>query len=119
LTPSHTIDILRDAQVAKSEGRPYSIVFVGVNGVGKSTSLAKVCAWLLQNGLSTMIIACDTFRAGAVEQLKVHANALNVQVYDQGYASDPTNVAKFGIKKGMRAARRALLWLIDTVLTHW
>lgn len=60
-----------------------------------------MCSWLKQNDLSVMIIACDTFRAGAVEQLKVHADALNVPLYQQGYASDPTNVAKFGIKDGM------------------
>ena len=49
--------------VLKYQGLPYSIVFVGVNGVGKSTNLAKVCAWLLQNNLSVRIAACDTFRS--------------------------------------------------------
>ena len=41
---------------------PYSITFVGVNGVGKSTNLSKVCFWLIQNGLRVLIAACDTFR---------------------------------------------------------
>ena len=41
---------------------PYSITFVGVNGVGKSTNLSKVAFWLLQNGLKVLIAACDTFR---------------------------------------------------------
>lgn len=51
LTPKRQIDILREARAAKQAGRPYSIVFVGVNGVGKSTTLAKVCSWLQQNDL--------------------------------------------------------------------
>lgn len=41
---------------------PYSITFVGVNGVGKSTNLSKVCFWLIQNGMRVLIAACDTFR---------------------------------------------------------
>lgn len=58
-------DVLREAQMAKEKGVPYSIVFVGVNGVGKSTNLAKVAYWLLQHDMTVMIAACDTFRAGA------------------------------------------------------
>lgn len=52
LTPKRSIDILRDIAAAKAKGRPYTIVFVGVNGVGKSTNLAKVAYWLLQNNIS-------------------------------------------------------------------
>ena len=50
----------------------YVITFCGVNGVGKSTNLAKICFWLIENKLSVLIAACDTFRAGAVEQLRTH-----------------------------------------------
>ena len=76
---------------------PYSITFVGVNGVGKSTNLSKVCFWLIQNGLKVLIAACDTFRSvfyifgtefraernqscrsGAVEQLRVHVRNLSM-----------------------------------------
>ena len=52
LTPKRSIDILRDIAAAKAKGKPYTIVFVGVNGVGKSTNLAKVAYWLLQNNIS-------------------------------------------------------------------
>jgi len=76
LTPKRSIDILRDVRAAREAGRPYTIVFVGVNGVGKSTNLSKVAYWLLQHKVSVMIAACDTFRAGAVEQLRTHCNAL-------------------------------------------
>ena len=74
---------LRAALQAKKEGRPYSIVFIGVNGVGKSTSLSKVCYYLLQKNLSVSIAACDTFRSGAVEQLKVHGRRLGVEIFEQ------------------------------------
>ena len=62
LTPRRSIDILREVRAAQAQGRPYVMVFVGVNGVGKSTNLAKVTYWLLQNGLRPCIAACDTFR---------------------------------------------------------
>jgi len=77
LTPKKSIDVLRAALTAKSAGRVYTIVFLGVNGVGKSTNLAKV-AYYLKNkgGLSVQMAACDTFRAGAVEQLRTHARCL-------------------------------------------
>ena len=52
LTPRRSIDILREVQAAKARGKPYTIVFVGVNGVGKSTNLSKVAYWLLQNHIS-------------------------------------------------------------------
>lgn len=57
-------------------GQPYVIVFCGVNGVGKSTNLAKIAYWLGSQGLTVQLAACDTFRAGAVEQLKTHAAKL-------------------------------------------
>ena len=78
LTPKRSIDILRDIREAQEQQRPYVIVFVGVNGVGKSTNLAKVAYWLLQHDVKVMMAACDTFRAGAVEQLRTHAARLKV-----------------------------------------
>ncbi|PRP73905.1 hypothetical protein PROFUN_16579, partial [Planoprotostelium fungivorum] len=98
LTPRRHIDILRDALEAKKNKKPYTITFVGVNGVGKSTNLAKVCSYLQQNGLSVMMAACDTFRSGAVEQLKTHARRLKVEVYEKGYQSDATSIACDAIK---------------------
>jgi signal recognition particle receptor subunit alpha len=100
LTPRRRIDILREVRQAQQEKRPYSIVFVGVNGVGKSTSLAKVCSWLQQNGLKVMIAACDTFRSGAVEQLQVHARNLGVELYSQGYGKDPSAIAAAALSQG-------------------
>eukprot|EP01027_Heterolobosea_sp_BB2_P001503 GEZU01002276.1.p2 GENE.GEZU01002276.1~~GEZU01002276.1.p2 ORF type:complete len:217 (-),score=84.01 GEZU01002276.1:1147-1797(-) len=82
---------------AREKRRPYTIVFVGVNGVGKSTNLSKVCYWLLQNNLKVMIAACDTFRSGAVEQLNVHARNLNVPLFQRGYGKDAASIAKEAI----------------------
>jgi len=113
LTPKRHIDISREIQTAKDAGRPYSIVFVGVNGVGKSTSLAKVCAWLLKQNHRVMIAACDTFRSGAVEQLKVHASALGgVPIFDQGYGKDAAYIAQQAIAKANTEAIDVVL--IDT-----
>merc|ERR1719272_2282826 len=102
LTPSTSIDILRGAAKAKKEGRPYVLVVCGVNGVGKSTSISKMCYFLKNNlpaGNKIMLSACDTFRAGAVEQLKVHARCLDVELYQEGYEKDAALVAKNAITK--------------------
>lgn len=93
LTPKKRIDVLRDIMHAREQGRPYTIVMVGVNGVGKSTSLSKLAFWLKQNNFSVMIAACDTFRSGAIEQLKVHATCLQVPLYQKGYESDAAVIA--------------------------
>lgn len=104
LTPRTSTDLLRDIFATKKEGRPYTIAFCGVNGVGKSTNLAKVCFWLLQNGLRVLIAGCDTFRSGAVEQLKVHQRNLNalsrdgrVDLFERGYGKDAAGIAKEAI----------------------
>lgn len=114
LTPKRRVDILRDVVYAKSQKRPYIITFCGVNGVGKSTNLAKICFWLIENGYNVMIAAGDTFRAGAVEQLKTHVRRLNslhpvaegekdkVALYDQGYGKDAADIAFHSIKEANR-----------------
>jgi signal recognition particle receptor subunit alpha len=112
LTPSRSIDILRDVHTAKEGERPYVIVFVGVNGVGKSTNLAKVAYWLLQHDLSVTLAACDTFRSGAVEQLRTHARRLQVPIFEKGYERDPAVVAKQAIQEATRTKSDVVL--VDT-----
>ncbi|KAH7650244.1 Srp101p signal recognition particle receptor alpha subunit [Cryptosporidium bovis] len=98
LSPKKPIDILSEVQNAKKHGQMYSIVFLGVNGVGKSTNLAKVCYYLKnKKNLNVMIVACDTFRAGAIEQLRTHANCLGVHLYEKGYGKDAALIAKDAI----------------------
>jgi len=95
LTSKKSVDVLKSALEAKARGEPYSICFLGVNGVGKSTNLAKVCYFLKQKGnLKVMIAACDTFRSGAVEQLRTHARCLDAYLFEQGYGKDPATIAK-------------------------
>merc|ERR1711942_662587 len=106
LTPKRRIDILRDVLEAKENKKPYVITFCGVNGVGKSTNLAKICFWLIENKFNVLIAACDTFRAGAVEQMRTHTRRLNslhpaennkgrqmVQLYEKGYGKDAAGIA--------------------------
>uniref|UniRef100_A0A7S3FR48 SRP54-type proteins GTP-binding domain-containing protein n=1 Tax=Strombidium rassoulzadegani TaxID=1082188 RepID=A0A7S3FR48_9SPIT len=95
LTPKRNIDILKEAVTAKKRGQVYSIVFIGVNGVGKSTSLAKTAYYLKTKGnLRVMLAGCDNFRSGAIEQLQTHASCLDVPLYQKGYKDDPAIIAK-------------------------
>ncbi|KAK4790436.1 hypothetical protein SAY86_017740 [Trapa natans] len=112
LTPRRSIDILRDVHVAKEKNKPYVIVFVGVNGVGKSTNLAKVAYWLLQHKVNVMMAACDTFRSGAVEQLRTHARRLQIPIFEKGYEKDPAVVAKEAIQEATRNGSDVVL--VDT-----
>ncbi|CAG8460236.1 12935_t:CDS:10 [Ambispora leptoticha] len=119
LTPKTSVDLLRDIGQAQAESRPYTMCFIGVNGVGKSTNLSKTCFWLLQNGLKVLIAACDTFRSGAVEQLRVHVRNLNalgqnssVELYERGYGKDAAGIAKDAINYAK--ANKFDVVLIDT-----
>jgi len=112
LTPLHSINVLQDIEIACQQHRPYSIVFIGVNGVGKSTSLAKVIYYLKSRGLQVSLAACDTFRSGAIEQLRTHAYCLKVPVYERGYNKDAASVAQESIKQAKREGRDVVL--IDT-----
>lgn len=94
LTPNSSIDLLHEIQEKRANGKgPYSISVVGVNGVGKSTNLSKLAFWLLQNDYRVLVAACDTFRSGAVEQLRTHVNNLvqlspkkkQIELFESGY----------------------------------
>ncbi|KAF9942853.1 hypothetical protein BGZ75_009970 [Mortierella antarctica] len=119
LTPKTSVDLLRDIAQAQAERRPYTIVFIGVNGVGKSTNLSKTAFWLLQNNLKVLIAACDTFRSGAVEQLRVHVRNLKaleqnavVDLYEKGYGKDSAAIAKEAISSARLTGHDVVL--IDT-----
>lgn len=118
LTPKTSTDILleiqrkRQSTLTTDDITPYAMTFVGVNGVGKSTNLSKVCFWLLQNGYRVLIAACDTFRSGAVEQLRVHVRNLGalaeggqlgerrIELFEKGYGKDAAGIAKDAISYG-------------------
>ena len=88
------IDLKDRINEKKSSNQPFIIVFVGINGTGKTTSLAKVANMLKNEKFSVVIAAADTYRAGAIEQLREHTNRLNLKIIAQNYGSDPAAVAK-------------------------
>jgi len=103
LTPTSSLDLLREIQHTNATtSRPYVLSIVGVNGVGKSTNLSKIAFFLLQNHHRVLIAAADTFRSGAVEQLRVHVDRLKelsqreggqVDLFEKGYGKDAANIA--------------------------
>jgi len=76
----------------KSAASPVKILFVGVNGTGKTTSIAKVAKYLMDRDYSVVLAAGDTFRAGAIEQLEVHGNKLGLKVVRHKTGGDPAAV---------------------------
>jgi len=88
------IDLLSNISSKKESTEPYIILFVGINGTGKTTTLAKIAHLLKKSKISVVVAAADTFRAGAIEQLKEHINRLNLKLVAQNYGSDPAAVAR-------------------------
>ena len=88
------IDLFAKIVSKKTTNEPFIILFVGINGTGKTTTLAKIAYLLKQNKFSIVIAAADTFRAGAIEQLTEHANRLNIKTVAQNYGADPAAVAR-------------------------
>ena len=82
------VDLLK-----KKEGRPLVIAFFGINGTGKTTSIAKLAHYFQKHQLSVILAACDTFRAAAIQQLEEHADKLGVKMVKHDYGSDAAAVA--------------------------
>ncbi len=78
--------------------KPVKIVFVGVNGTGKTTTIAKIAYFLKERGFSVVLASADTYRTGAVEQLEKHADALNIKVIKHRYGADPAAVVYDAVK---------------------
>jgi len=72
--------------------KPYIIIFVGVNGVGKTTTIAKFAHRYKKNNKKVLVVAADTFRAAAIEQLEIWAKRIKVDIITQKYGSDPASV---------------------------
>ena len=83
--------------IKSSSVRPFKVLIIGINGSGKTTTVAKIAYLLKKNKLGVVIVAADTFRAGAIEQLKEHSEKLNVKLIAQKYGSDPAAVARDGV----------------------
>ncbi len=102
---------LEEAIKSKKE-KPFVILFLGVNGVGKTTTIAKIAKWLMKRGYSVVLACSDTFRAGAIEQLAEHAKRLGVRMISRPYGADPASVAYDAIQHAK--ARGIDVVLIDT-----
>ncbi len=110
LTPERKINLLERIKTKKE--KPFVIVFVGFNGSGKTTTIAKLAHWLKKHGLSSVIAASDTFRAGAIEQVEEHARRVGVRVIKHRYGADPAAVAYDAIQHAK--ARGIDVVLVDT-----
>jgi len=92
--------------------KPFIICFVGINGSGKTTTIAKICRLLQKNNLKCVLAAADTFRAASIEQLQIHADKLGVRMIKHDYGSDSAAVAYDAIKYAQ--AKKEDIVLIDT-----
>ena len=91
---------------------PLAVMFVGVNGTGKTTTIAKVAHWLKSKGRGVVLAAGDTFRAGAIEQISVHAERLDVRLIKHKSGGDAAAVAYDAIEHARARGRDVVL--IDT-----
>ena len=113
LTKSGTLDLVNEINSKKeNKGDPFVVVFLGINGTGKTTTVAKVANLLHKNGLSVVLAASDTHRAGAIEQLGEHARRLSLKMIHQRYGADPSAVARDAVEYGKKHRIDAIL--IDT-----
>lgn len=95
-----------------SDKKPYVIMVVGVNGVGKTTTIGKLAHQFKKSGKSVVLGAADTFRAAAVDQLQIWADRTGVPIVKQGMGSDPASVAFDTLKSAV--SQQADVVLIDT-----
>lgn len=93
LQPEKPVNLLELAEAKRREKKPLTIVFVGINGTGKTTTIAKLAKFFLNHGFSVVLACSDTYRAGAIEQLETHAKRLGVKMVKHEYGSDPAAVA--------------------------
>ena len=96
----------------KSQGEPLVVMFVGINGTGKTTTIGKLANYYLKKGYTPVIAASDTFRAGAIEQVTHHADNVGVKIIKHQKGSDPAAVAYDAVEHA-RAQGKELV-LIDT-----
>ncbi len=98
--------------VIPTDKKPYVIMVVGVNGVGKTTTIGKLASQLTKNGKKVVLGASDTFRAAAIDQLQIWADRVGVPIVKQEMGSDPASVAFDTLKSAV--AQNADVVIIDT-----
>lgn len=110
LTENNTVD-LEDFDLPEGK-KPYVLLVVGVNGVGKTTTIGKLAYQYKQKGYSVLLGAGDTFRAAAVDQLKVWSERVGCAFFSKGMNTDPAAVAFEAVQEGLRS--KADVIIIDT-----
>ncbi len=112
LSIGHEVKLDSLIRKKKSDGEVYIILFLGINGTGKTTSMAKLAYLLNRRGFSVVLACSDTYRAGAIEQIMEHAKRLGVRAIKHMYGSDPAAVAYDSVNYAR--ARGLDVVLIDT-----
>ncbi len=106
------IDILGLAEDKRKKKEPFVLLFVGINGTGKTTTIAKVAQFFKDKGFSVVLAGSDTYRAGSIEQLEEHAKRLNLRLIKHQYGADPAAVAYDAVSHAK--AHGVNIVLIDT-----
>ncbi len=112
LTPEKEINLIEEIKKKIELNKPYVMVFLGVNGTGKTTTIAKLAYYLKKNNITSVASASDTFRAAAIEQLTYHMNNVGIRVIKHEYKSDPASVAYDAINHAI--AKNVNVVLVDT-----
>jgi len=112
LESSRKIDLMKVVEEKRRSGEPCVIVFIGINGTGKTTTIAKIARLLLNNNYSVVLACSDTFRAGSIEQLSIHAKRLGVPIIKHQYGADAAAVAYDAVQYAK--ARGINVVVIDT-----
>lgn len=107
-----TKDLKELADNARKSGEPLKIMFVGINGTGKTTTIAKVATYFINEGYTPVIAAADTFRAGAIEQISHHAENIGVKIIKHKKGADPAAVAYDAVEHAKAKGKEIVL--IDT-----
>jgi fused signal recognition particle receptor len=90
---NNKIDLLKKIEEKRKKTEPFVLLFVGINGTGKTTTIAKVAQFLRDKGYSIVLACSDTYRAGSIEQLEEHAKRLGMRIIKHKYGADPAAVA--------------------------
>ena len=106
------VDLLDLMKKKRTEGGPFVVLFVGINGTGKTTTIAKVARLLMDEGYRVVLASGDTYRAGAIEQLEEHARRLGTRVVKHKYGADPAAVSFDAVQHARAQGIDAVL--IDT-----
>ena len=99
-------------RIAQEGHKPFVILIVGVNGAGKTTTIGKLAHLFSEQGLATMVVAGDTFRAAAREQLNIWSNRANVEIFNSENVKDPSAMAYEGCQQAL--AKKVDVVLVDT-----